>query len=106
MVVYNYSEKVTLGAASSEVLIWRYTVPDGFKITILEKGFVIPDDGHIDGYLDEVKIDNLEGKAYPTMADRAVVNIELEAGQEWVFRGGSVAGGDAAVLLVYDKVRV
>lgn len=105
MVVYNYSEKVALAAAESETEIWRYTVPDGFEITILEIGFLIPDDGFIDGYLDEVKIDSVKGKIYPDKDFRSVVNRELVAGQEWVFKGSSVTAGDFAVFLIYDKIK-
>lgn len=106
MVVYNESRKITLGASESEKLIWKYVVPDGFKVTILETGFLIADDGHVDGYVDEVKIDDLEGKLYPDKDYRSVVNRELVAGQFWVFKATSVTAGDFGVLLVFDKVKL
>lgn len=106
MVIYTESEKVALGASVSESLLWKYVVPDGFRVEILEIGYVIPDDGRIDGYIDEVKIDSVKGKAYPTIADRAIVNRELVAGQFWEFKGTSVTAGDFAVLLVYDKTKI
>ena len=106
MIIYTESEKVALGASESEVLIWKYVVPDGFRVEILEIGYVMPDDGHVDGFIDEVRIDNVEGKAFPTIADRAIVNRELVAGQFWEFKGTSVTAGDFAVLMVYDKTKI
>lgn len=106
MVIYCYSKKLTLLAAASEVEIWRYSVPDGFKITVLEQGFILPSDGQMDGYVDEVKLDDLDGDLIPSIDDRAVVNRELEQGQEWVYKGSSVAGGVAGILLIYDKVKI
>ena len=105
MVIYTESRKATLAATISEQLLWKYVVPDGFTVKILEVGYVIVSDGKIDGYIDEVKIDNVQGGAHPTIADRAIINRELIAGQFWEYKATSITGGDFAVLLIYDKTK-
>lgn len=105
MVIYTESRKATLLAAISEQLLWKYVVPDGFIVKLLEIGYVIVSDGKIDGYLDEVKLDNVQGGAHPTIADRAIINRELKAGQFFEFKATSITAGDFAVLLIYDKTK-
>ena len=106
MVIYNESRKVSLGAGVSESTVWKYTVPEHFTVEVMEVGFLIPDDGHIDGYIDEVKIDNLDGKAFPDMQYRAVVNRKMVKGQFWEFKATSVLAGDFAVMMVFDKSKI
>ena len=106
MVIYQQSYKQPIGASELEQEIAKLTVQDGFKITILELGFLMPDDGKIDGYVDDVRLDELLGEAYPSMDERAVVNRELVAGQFYQFKATSVTAGDFAVLVIYDKVKV
>lgn len=100
------SQLTTLGAGASEVSLFEKVVEEGFKYNILELGFLLQDDGYLKGYIGDNKVDDLRGKAYPTMDDRAVVNREVNAGQKIKFDGSSVAGGDFAVLMIYDKIKL
>ncbi len=104
MVIYVVSKKIALGASVSESDLYRKTVEDNFSYIIHEIGFVIPDDGKIDGYIDEVRLDDVKGKAYPSVDERAVVERELVSGQEIVYKATSVTAGDFAILLIYDKI--
>lgn len=105
MVIYTESRKAALLATISEQLLWKYVVPDGFVVKLLELGFLIPDDGKIEGYLDEVKVDSVLGKIYPDKDFRAIINRELVAGQFFEFKATSITAGDFGVLLVYDKTK-
>lgn len=99
------SAKAALGASASEQELYRKTVEDGFKYIIHEIGFLIPDDGIIHGYIDEVRLDDILGKIYPNKDYRGVVERELVAGQEIVYKATSVTAGDFGILLIYDKTK-
>lgn len=98
------SAKVALGASASETELYRKTVEDGFRYVIHEIGFLIPADGIIHGYYDEVRLDDILGEIYPNKDYRGVVERELVAGQEIVYKATSITAGNFGILLIYDKI--
>jgi len=106
MVVETRSIVKSLGANLVDELIYEIVVPDGEVIKILEIAFKCVADGKIFGYLDEARVDEIEGALNWDANHRVIVNRELTAGHKYKVTANSVTAGDFGVLLVYDRVKV
>ena len=105
MTVFTKTFVYEAGAAATDEEIGEISVEKGFKITILEMGFKLDSAGHIDGYLVDAKVDNVDYELMPGINERVVVNRVMAEGEKHRWIGTIGAAGTMAVYVVYDKVK-
>lgn len=108
MVVKTRTFTYEAAGAVVEVSIGEISATEGYKVTILEIGFVIDAAtlGRIDGYLDEEQVDiAVDYENHPAPTQRVVVNRELLPGMKHTWKATGTVAGTYSVFVVYDKTK-
>lgn len=92
-----------IAASQLDYEIGKIEVPEGFKVKILELGFTVLSPTWIYCYIGEVRVVKYKGTYKTTSIERILTDTELVAGQTYKITATTVAGGDATILVVYDK---
>ena len=105
MTVFTKTLVYEAAAAATDELIGELSVEKGAKITILELAFKLDSAGHIDGYLVDAKVDEVDYELMPGINERVVVNRVMSEGEKHRWIGTIGAAGTMIVYVVYDKVK-